>query len=834
MKKHHATLSHDLGGSVLNPLMRIAITTGVETSVALHITRGDDVDARDSDGHTPLMLCALRNQTKVCALLLDAGANVALLSPSGQNAYEIALEKRSFEVAELLRSRIPGNGRHVSNSIDPICLNPDLEQMEGQHSNEGSFSGIDAWEAEVEQAPPEADSNVVIEVSKKHTEISRHIPIDSSTGWDDIDVVLPDTAVVPSRLRDDEVLSALRLILLRGMREGSVPDENINDIAELIDTDGEHEVARHLRDILGSIGAVTDERIEYETPFEDFRVYVDSVASVQEEDAATDALTELDALISKRYEPLRLYLKGLQSYALLTASEELQLGKRMEQSIQRAVELVSGDCSAARHVLNAVRQVHSGECALSSISKGHSESKDSANEASTAVPDAATPIAVARSLVEAPEDDIDQTDNGNVVDLALIIESLEKHLSNNTRGVSHDELFDIISSLNLSASFLSGFAEAHAEWQCATTKLAFVETMRIYRQAYDQMATSNLRLVLSIARKYIYSGIPLDDLVQEGNLGLIKAVERYDWRRGFRFSTYATWWIRQQISRSVADTCRTVRLPVYVHEQVQNIRSFIRKYKKDAGRLPSLPIIAEAMNLKEEKVRSLITHLEETVSIDEIDLNSLADPEFIARFQLEDPADVVSAEEQAKRVVEALDSLSRKQRTILCMRYGVNVQDYSTLEEIGQCMGLTRERVRQLESKALKLLQHPVRVAWINGVGELRKHSKPITDLKRDSSDERNVATETDTLTNGSNAPLEVKREQLLKNTDESQPQLSPFAEALLHAEQLGYSVKDHKTALERRLWINITSIGSVEVYRLTKKLKSLGFQEEVGKGYWI
>lgn len=420
-----------------------------------------------------------------------------------------------------------------------------------------------------EQAPPLEVPELALLASQVHSEISHHAPQDLATDWDDIDVDLPELAYAPTRLRDDDdVRSTLRLILLRGIREGSVTDQSISDIAEILDIDGEHDLAPQLRRILGDIGADTDERFEYVGPDDNFMVHVDQDATDQEEEIVSDAFLRLEAIVSKRHEPLRLYLRNVQHYKLLSAAEELELGQAMDTSLQQAINLVAIDDGAVQYVLGALQLVQAGARKLGSISRGWTEPQETCGDEATEV----SPLSVGAATLARPDDqdvdpgeDADRVEREESVKLEAIAKALANHLSTNASRLAEEELRAIFSSLRLSVGFLNGLVDAKDGWKNAATKTAFRVAMKHYRHTHDRMTTSNLRLVLSIAKKYVYSGQPLEDLVQEGNLGLIKAVERYDWRKGFRFSTFATWWIRQQIGRSVADTGRAVRLPVRGH-----------------------------------------------------------------------------------------------------------------------------------------------------------------------------------------------------------------------------------------------------------------------------
>ncbi|KTD23895.1 RNA polymerase sigma 70 factor (RpoD) [Legionella lansingensis] len=298
---------------------------------------------------------------------------------------------------------------------------------------------------------------------------------------------------------------------------------------------------------------------------------------------------------------------------------------------------------------------------------------------------------------------------GQETDLAWLETIISKH----AKKLDLDRLEEFSEEIKRLQSKLATFEEEYgltiSEIKDINRKMSIGEAKA--RRAKKEMVEANLRLVISIAKKYTNRGLQFLDLIQEGNIGLMKAVDKFEYRRGYKFSTYATWWIRQAITRSIADQARTIRIPVHMIETINKLNRISRQILQETGREATPEELAAKMDLSEDKIRKVLKIAKEPISMEtpvgDDDDSHLGD--FIEDGNIESPIDRATAEGLREATLEILETLTPREAKVLRMRFGIEMNTDHTLEEVGKQFDVTRERIRQIEAKALRKLRHPSR-----------------------------------------------------------------------------------------------------------------------------
>ncbi|MFZ2987537.1 sigma-70 family RNA polymerase sigma factor [Ideonella sp.] len=669
-------------GGVLTPMLRLAAQTGSQAALLACIRRGDDLNARDEKGRSALMIAASRGHTACCDLMRAHGA----------------LDGASDEITRDVPTGVPADHEPIRESgnlqvwgdSNPIGTETQRDAAAFSVLNEPAAPYViaesDAWEAEEETALPSADASLLKNARALQRAISTHVAIDHDEDWADVLIDLP--AAFRQRRGDfvepafvsflgDVFLPALSLgclspAQLKRLLVGSPEVESVED--ELL--------VHHVAIALADLGVVLDEGA--------WQIADPEYSGANDPDVfggtgLDEVALGISSAITGRDDPFWLYAREMQKAgALLSHEEEIALGQQMDAGLAAAAVDAMQDPRTISALLELLRARASRE----------EVAAKSADDASTGDEGAEKDVSQPGDL---PED-------SEGIDLGKALSEMEAIFLLPPSAEMRQRLVEGMFEFHLDRHSLRSLIEVGAtRLDDVAARSRIAGALRQAHEARSRLVRSNLRLAWSIARKYNYGAMPLADLVQEANTGLMKAADRFDPAKGFRFSTYATWWIRQSVSRGIAEHARLIRLPVHVTEKVRHLQKALASFGRQPKTSAEHSQVAQIAELTEREYRNTSAVPEDPASLDTDEACQVQ----MAAMQDErcDPVLLYEAKQQQALAEAALDGLKPKEALILRMRFGLGVRDEYTLEEIGRALEVTRERVRQIESKAMRQLK---------------------------------------------------------------------------------------------------------------------------------
>jgi RNA polymerase primary sigma factor len=632
----------------LSPLFRLALKSGAVEAIALHIHRGEPLDGRDSSGLTPLMISAIHDHRESCTRLIALGADPSLLSAGGRTAIELARDHGHLTLAALLAPAAP---------IDPV------DPVEASTDQFESTEDLHGWAADETVSAPAHDASCVTAAREVQLRISEHRRVSNDTDWSAIEFDLPEVraAQLPPERED---MAAIGSVIASGLRDGYVTDD---DLWRAIETDCGPDIER-AREIVERI--LDDLGILIETD----SVPLAPAGSGSDGSELADVLDVLHACLAEPAEPVHAYFAEARTHDLIKREDEERLGRQMDSALG-ALARVLASLSESDWLRFSPQAGVDTNGAIDGPEEGDEPGEN-----------------------EEPADVETGDADGVQGNFLSYVQLLRGGAPENGRdaAVPRPAPTDLTSVLGTATQLDVAAASLVAS------------SIADYEAARDRLVTANLRLAMSLAHKHRYSGLPLADLVQEANIGLMRAAERYDFRRGFKFSTYATWWIRQGITRSVQDTSRTIRVPVHHSEKLNQINRARRELEYGRADEVRPEEIADRLSMPLRQVLQVMRFDTEVISLEECGPGlrpGMPDP-----LNIVDPvADPVrtSCDRSLRRAIDRmLGELDERGRDVIMARFGFDGDGGKTLEEVGQQFDVTRERIRQIEAKIMTRFRH--------------------------------------------------------------------------------------------------------------------------------
>lgn len=666
--------------SSLKPLLRLAALRGDAEHVLRYLQLGGDVEARDQQGRTLHMLAASKGHLDLCRLISEHALEIERLAL--QKAVNSAALLDGLQSNE--RAGVAENSAQTPATCSSQSSSPEGDEFESEF--------FAAWEEEVAIDAPMEDPSLRSTIQVVQEVISRHVIVDSDEDWNDLAKLLPSHAEISlvRELNHSSTHGLFEALVHRAQMEGNFNPLDLEVISREIEGDERGDVLRQLTVLMGQIDAVPEDDDEWLPPLH----------LEQESEPTSDSdIGELEQfmqdLASMTNDPYFHFAKIAQSSVLLDRTGEERLGLLLDLSLKDAYRAIAESPHAVASIAGLATDFERGRVSVGQISHISSGDDERASDLLDASDDADDDPAPARPV--------------SGLNLSDMLESarcgcfaFQENPDN--QGLARDALA-AVSALELTSSTVKRFDKEFRAAGC-TSVLLRRAVQRLSRLELE-MFHANVRLAVHAADSHAWSTLPRMDRIQECLIGLLKAIDRFDYARGNKFSTYAMWWLKQSVGRAIGDTARVIRLPIHVMEKVNKVSKAVRVLREDSFDDVRAEDIAKVCDLSVGDVAKLLNVAHDAVSWDQQD--ETADLVLATPDTFQPPEEVTDGYLRRRAIDDCLSALGSREAEVIRHRFGLIDGNDKTLEEVGQIFGVTRERIRQIESKALRLMRHPSR-----------------------------------------------------------------------------------------------------------------------------